>query len=549
MPKIPFQVQEPISAGIRQEPIGQTGKQFQQLGNQLMESGSYLEQVDRAEQRMQFYELRQNARLEVAAIQDEFKDRTDYDKFEDDYKARVEEVTGKLKESVREDVWGKAKPLVDGDFQRGAINVRQQARKLRNEDLKGKALSTYEKGIKDLAMEADPQMAEIKKSDILFGIQEATEVGVLKANEAQKLIDGLDEGIDMFKAAKLIEDAQLPKDALTAYDALGDKNNFPNLDPTKRIAFMKEARDRAKDLYYMFERQEKELQEDTYLAAYGMMDDAKVSTEAKKAQLDKWTERDPITGIRPMNPSTANALKNQIDKGEVGEIDWSTYEVIRSAIAERKDVRPLLDDAIAKGKISRAEARQLLDKQMTLKEIDRREVEAEGRRQASENRQVARIEKAEEKARTAEFLRTQQDIIKDIKTYFIAPAFKDKPQIVGYMMSTIEKKVKMFPASYDLNKMRDETENLALRLIEYGNSGSKSRVLKKFEEQYLREAGLKPDIAKSQVTKEAHAAEPKGKPSVKPDKADWLKQARAANPTVSDTELSDYYDKKYGGVK
>jgi hypothetical protein len=175
MPKIPFATGQ-SQQGPQASPFQQsrytskdaTAEGLTKLGTTMSESAMYLAKVDEAEQKAQFHELRQNVRYEMAMLQETFTERTDYQKFEEDYQKSVDEIKERLKGDVRPDVWNRAASVVDAEFNRGAAQVRYLGWKLRNKDLEGKTISAYQKGIVDYVQETDPQIAEMKKSDIII---------------------------------------------------------------------------------------------------------------------------------------------------------------------------------------------------------------------------------------------------------------------------------------------------------------------------------------------------------------------------------------------
>lgn len=379
MPVIPFQERQivnrpvevptisPIAAGMAGAEVERAGARLEQMGDRLAD---FSQAQQRAEQVLELSTAKVNLDTDMDTFRASFEERTDYKQFAADYAPKFDEIRKQYQQRVSPDVWRVLQPTVENKIAQTRAQIDHYGRKLFVQEGVEQVGANFDEAAKQYAYLSDPTDRQLKRAQIELDLGGAVAAGFIRPGQKDKMLAGLDNHADKFASEMLIQqNPEVAYAALSQRDQSGQYVNYPALQPEERAQRLKEAESFAWTKFARLEKQERELQEDVKLKTYTMLDAVeagKMTPKAFIAEIDRATQRDPVTGIRPMTPDTGRHMKRELErtlKGEGGEgqyrdaTAYSSYlDKIVSGTMTAEDKRKLETE----GRLTYAEKKELL---------------------------------------------------------------------------------------------------------------------------------------------------------------------------------------------
>lgn len=559
MPIIPFR-QNPVNPNFRLAKLEQDPQAMSASGRALMKVGSEIGQLSQAisretEQTWNYVEAERKAKaeleyqtnklnfdMEMDAYVAGYADKAYDDNYREQFQADVEEIKKKYFESIKDPTTReKLTPWMDHRVNMGRIQVDHTMRKLWIADARATFDENYQKDVGNYAGLEDQYAASEKRAEIVAKTEAMHRAGVLSASDARKYIFNLDNNRDVFQIKTLFQKPEGPEIAITALMERDEKGNFKNwqsLQPDQRAALVKEAKVEYNIKLTEREKLERETREDFLVAIYKKLNNPNISRLEVINDIEKATERDPVTGIRVLDPGHYQSIMNYIKHEQAGGSDvktnmstyWKLYEaaVFDPTNPGRKRIS---GDAIIaaqqSGLLSRSDTEDLL-RTVVHSRID-------------ENRVRDAQEKETEKTRA---MITKLNLER-IDAIFPKPNEKEK-ELRDQMKIALASQALRYKDPSDFGKIDAFASDM---IQKYGKTGGWFGVSTKDAIAKVRAFNENLSAKETPVVQTAN----KGPGGKKPSFEDYYAEARKApqNKAFSDDELrrkaKAVYDSKYGG--
>lgn len=314
------------------------GELAQAVNRETEKTWNYFEAERKAKAELEFQTNKSNFDMEMDTYVAGYADKAYDEGYRDQFQTDVEGIKKKYFESIKDpETRDKLGPWMDHRVNMGRIQVDHTMRKLWVADARATFDDNYQRDIGNYAGMTDQYEAADKRAEIVSKTEAMHRAGVLSASDAKKYILGLDNNRDVFQIKTLFQKPEGPETAITALMEKDEKGNFKNwqtLQPDQRAALVKEAKVEYNIKLTEREKLERETREDFLVNIYKKLNSPGVSKLAIINEIEKATERDPVTGIRVLDPGHYQSIMNFIKHEQAGGSDvktnmaayWKLYE-------------------------------------------------------------------------------------------------------------------------------------------------------------------------------------------------------------------------------
>jgi hypothetical protein len=528
MPKIPFAPGQVQAEGAKIQHVDQSGAAIAQMGAIITrEAQEWDRSISAARDASETAAVETQIVKNSIARAEQYDGRDDFGNFLPTLKEDHVKETEQLRAMVTNPgLWNKLQPHIMKSNLAETLHVKQLARKKQIEAYQTTYIENSEFLSKGIETAPDDETAKYYSDQLINTTRENIRTGIVNPtalSTANKTVERAMRERLMGRIDMLINDnPEVAFASLRKKDEAGNFTEFPDLIPedrAKKIAH-------AENAYYVkqsrLEKVERELREDVNLDFVQRLNVKNPDYAGIRRDLEKGTQRDPITGIRSVNASTYQAVNHEIERqikgGTEKEIktDNAVYWQLLKGITAEGGSTVTGEDVLAKsGRMSRGDTQELL------------------RAVVSVGKKATKDEAKEEKL----FNTAKKDLTQKLLTHVVdttIPPSGETREANGLVSRRIQEYADLVVPSGDITKDLKKIEDYANELTKWGKE-EKKRGAKYMMERVLTplsDLGWKSDMpnraAKTQTESEIRAQLTAKGITDKAKQDEWVAKYRAS---------------------
>jgi hypothetical protein len=241
-----------------------------------------------------------------------FLQRSDRDKFDDDFTAQTDALRQKYSEEYGS-VWGRVEPYAEHKIANTQIHVNNHGRKLWLGEMEGLGMDSIDRLQKEMSFYApgSPER-ELTRQKITDVVNDMTTNLIIDKAKGSEMLRAVDNNADLYAVEAIrIKSPELAQQMLMERDANGRSIHFPNLTPQQYGQELRRVDDEIRSKQRQFYEEQNRYQDEVRYKVYDMMDRNVPFSDLLKF-IDTQTTPDAKTGFRGLDAREAFALKEKI---------------------------------------------------------------------------------------------------------------------------------------------------------------------------------------------------------------------------------------------